>query len=117
MGTTPRRLAAGPVIGDRSGVQTTVDVVLAGLVLIFFVVPLGRGVGQALSERDPWAPFATRPDGRDGTLAPGRWFSALRAPRPGARTTAGLVARWGGWVAVTLALVIAVARLLLTDSA
>lgn len=98
------------MIGDGCVVQTTVNVLLAGLVLVFFVVPLVRGAAQAVSERDAWAPFATRADGRGGHLAPGRYFSALRAPRPGARTTAGLLARWGGWLAVTVALVAGVVQ-------
>lgn len=96
--------------------QTTVNVVIAVLVLLFFVVPLVRGAVQAASEGDPWAPFATRPDGRDGILAPGRYFSALRAPRVGARTTTGLVLRWGGWVAVTLAVVAGLVQRLLSSS-
>ena len=91
------------------------NVLLAGLVLIFFVVPLVRGALQALSERDAWAPFATRPDGRGAHLAPGRYFSALRAPRRGARTSTGLVARWVGWVAVTLVLVAGVVQSVLSS--
>lgn len=96
--------------------QHTVDVLLAGLVLLFFVVPLVRGALQARSERDAWAPFATRSGGRAGHLAPGRYFAALRAPRTGARTTTGLVARWVGWVAVTLLLVAGVVRSVITSA-
>jgi hypothetical protein len=103
------------VIGDGCVVQPTVNVLVAGLVLVFFVVPLIRGAVQALSERDAWAPFATRADGRGGHLAPGRYFAALRAPRPGARTTTGLLARWCGWVAVTLALVVGVVQSVLSS--
>ena len=105
-----------PLIGDRGGVQTTVNVVIAGLVLFFLVVPLIRGVVQAVSERDAWAPFVTRADGRGAHLAPSRYFSALRAPRVGARTTTGLVARWVGWVGVTLAFVAGVVQRLLSSA-
>lgn len=96
--------------------QTSVNVLLAGLVLAFLVVPLVRGALQAVSERDAWAPFATRADGRGAHLAPGRYFSALRAPRPEGRTTTGLLARWLGWVAITLTLVAGVVRSFLTSA-
>lgn len=96
--------------------QTSVNVLLAGLVLAFFVVPLVRGALQAVSEHDAWAPFATRADGRGALLAPGRYFSALRAPRAGGRTTTGLAARWIGWVAITLALVAGVVQSVVTSA-
>ena len=96
--------------------QTPLSVLLAGFVLVFVVVPLLRGTAQAWAERDAWAPFATRPNGRDGHLAPGRYFSALRAPRGPGRTTTGLVGRWVFWVAITVVLVLAVLRGVLSSA-
>lgn len=113
MGRTPVGLRHGWVIGDRSGVQTT-SLVFAGLILFFFVVPLLRAVLQAWVERDPWAPFADRPNGRSGILVSRPSFQALRAPRGSGRTTARLVARWAFWVGVTLAMVAGAVRALLT---
>ncbi|PRY61298.1 hypothetical protein BCF74_10646 [Knoellia remsis] len=73
-------------------------VALLGLALItlFFVVPLLRAVVQ-VGSGDPWRPFE-----RNGALVPGRYFSVLRAPRPGSRTTGGLVLRWGFWGGLTV---------------
>lgn len=96
--------------------QTT-RFVVSGLVAVFFVVPLFRGALQGWLERDPWAPFATRADGRNGVLAPGRYFAALRAPRVAARTTAKLAVRWLFWVAVTLVMVAAALDSVLSASA
>lgn len=96
--------------------QTPRVILLAGLVLVLVVVPLVRGTAQVWSERDAWAPFVTRANGRDGHLAPGRYFSALRAPREAARTTTGLVGRWAFWVAITLVLVLGVVRSVLPSA-
>lgn len=80
-----------------------VGLVGLALVTIFFVIPLVRGIVQAVSERNAWAPFERR-DGRHGVLVPGPSFAPLRAPRVG-RTTRGLLARWAFWAALTLVFV------------
>jgi hypothetical protein len=97
MGRTPLAIEGG--LRDCVRVDNPVALLGLALVTIFGVIPVIRGIAQAASTGNAWAPFESRGNGRDGLLAPGRYFSALRAPREGARTTPGLVARWGFWAA------------------
>lgn len=81
------------------GVDKPVALVALVLILLLVVVPVIRAIAQAVATGNAWSPFERREHGRPGPLTLGRYFSSLRAPREGQRTTLGLVARWGFWAA------------------
>lgn len=102
MGRTP--LARRRTVGNCVRVDNPVALLALALVTIFIGLPLIRGIAEAVSSGDAWTPYEAREDGRDGVLAPGRYFSALRAPRGGTRSSLGLFARWAFWVGIAVVL-------------
>lgn len=81
---------------------TPIDLIALALVWAFLVAPVLLGIVQAVRTGNAWAPFEGRGNGRDGLLAPGRYFSVLRAPRGGARTTLGLFSRWAFCIGIAV---------------
>lgn len=81
-------------MSDGVGVDNPVQLIALALVWAFLVVPVVLGIVLAVRTGNAWAPFERRENGRDGLLAPGRYFSALAAPRGGQRSAPGLISRW-----------------------
>lgn len=77
---------------------------LFGTVWALFAVPFVWHVARAVRAGDAWLPFERKPNGGYTFMAQNRWFAAFRAPVPERRTTAGLVFRYGTWLAVIAAL-------------
>lgn len=60
-----------------------------------FALPVFVEAARARRTGDWWRAFLPREDGSWGPLCDNRWWSAMRAERPGG--TSGLVVRWGFW--------------------
>lgn len=82
------------------GTIFVVGVVLTGALLALFLVPFLWHVGRAVAARDPWLPFARKPDGGYTFMAQNRWFAAFRAPAVAQRGPVGLAVRYVVWLGV-----------------